>query len=40
MQVLLSEEAGRGSLREVKAAAALARDSFKTLQKKGLIEAL
>ena len=38
LQVLLSEETGRGSLRELRPAAALARDRLKTFQLKGLVE--
>jgi nucleolar protein 53 len=38
LQVLLSEEADRGSLRQLKPAAALARDRFKTFLRKGLVE--
>lgn len=37
VQVLLSEEV-TGSLRQLKASATLARDRFKSLQKRGLIE--
>jgi len=38
LQVLLSEDAEHGSLRQLKPAAALARDAFKSLQKHGLLE--
>ena len=40
LQVLLSEDAERGSLRQLTPAAALARATFKSLQKHGFVEPL